>query len=190
LPIPERLWDAVRMYFVLGLSRIQRGCDSIFLVVDKFAKMAHFIPCQETSDATHIANMLFKEVVRLHGLPKSISHLIKERFPRGTYNKLNMKKIGPCNILRKFEANDYEIEFPYDVGVSSILNVANMYPYREDEAYGEENQQEVQWVKQMPVAEKPQMEKIIDRRVGKKTRRKSYFEHLVKWKGHPIEDAS
>jgi hypothetical protein len=55
---------------------------------------------------------------------------------------------------------------------------------------GEENQKEVQWVKQMPVAEKPQMEKIIDQRVGKKTQRKTYFEYLIKWKGHPIEDAS
>jgi hypothetical protein len=33
------------------------------------------------------------------------------------------------------------------------------------------------------------MEKIVDRRVGKKTRRKTYFEYLVKWKGRPVEDA-
>jgi hypothetical protein len=36
----------------------------------------------------------------------------------------------------------------------------------------------------MPVAEKPQMEKIVDQRIGKKTRRKNYFEHLIKWKRH------
>jgi hypothetical protein len=34
------------------------------------------------------------------------------------------------------------------------------------------------------------MEKIIDQRIGKKTRRKTYLEYLVKWKGHPIEDAN
>jgi hypothetical protein len=34
------------------------------------------------------------------------------------------------------------------------------------------------------------MKKTIDHRIGKKTRRKTYFEYLVKWKGHPIEDVS
>jgi hypothetical protein len=52
------------------------------------------------------------------------------------------------------------------------------------------DQENIQWEMQMPVAENPQMEKIVDQRIGKKTKRKTYFEYLVKWKGHPIEDAS
>jgi hypothetical protein len=44
-------------------------------------------------------------------------------------------------------------------------------------------------MKQFPVVEKMQMECIMDKRVGKKTRRKEYYEYLVKWKSHPVEDS-
>jgi hypothetical protein len=60
-----------------------------------------------------------------------LSYLRKERFPRGTYNQMKMKNIGPCKILRKFAANAYEIKLTYNVGISPIFNVANLYPYRE-----------------------------------------------------------
>jgi hypothetical protein len=292
LPIPKRPWDAISMDFVLGLPRTQRRFDSIFVEVVRFSKITHFIPCQKTSDATHVANLFFKEVVRLHDLNRSIVsdrdtkfvghfwrtlwknmgtnlsfissyhpqidgktkvvnkslvnlsrslvtehhnqwdqilpqaefayndspnkstgkspfqilygmqprgvselrdleqgeirstraeyfatemhklhsqiieqlqssnqkykhivdqhprelqfevgdqflvHLRKERLPRGTYNKLKMKRIGPCKILRKFDANTYEIELPDGVGISPIFNVLDLYPYRKNDIEG------------------------------------------------------
>jgi hypothetical protein len=68
-----------------------------------------------------------------------LAHLRKERFPRGTYNKLNMKKIGPCRVIRKFGANAYEIELPNGVRISLIFNVMDLYPYRVEEE-GEEDE--------------------------------------------------
>jgi hypothetical protein len=119
-----------------------------------------------------------------------LAHLRKERFPRGTYNKLKMKKIGPCRILRKFGENAYELELPEGIGISPIFNISDLYPYRAEEAGTGTEEPVVQWQKQLPVAQKPQMECILEKRAGKKTRRKQYFEYLVKWKNHPVEDAS
>jgi hypothetical protein len=59
-----------------------------------------------------------------------LTHLRKERFPRGTYNKLKMKKIGPCKIVNKFGANAYEIELPDGIRISLIFNISDLYPYK------------------------------------------------------------
>jgi hypothetical protein len=66
-----------------------------------------------------------------------------------------MKKIGPCKVIRKFGANAYEIELPDGVRISPIFNVTDLYPYRAEEAGAEDEQEEIPWMKQMHVDEKP-----------------------------------
>ncbi|RDX80172.1 hypothetical protein CR513_39304, partial [Mucuna pruriens] len=71
-----------------GLPRSQSGKECIFVVVDRFSKMAHFIACSKTNDATDVADLFFKEVVCLHGLPRII---VSDRDVKTLWNKLGTK---------------------------------------------------------------------------------------------------
>ncbi|GJW19177.1 RNA-directed DNA polymerase [Tanacetum coccineum] len=253
LPVPESPWVDVLMDFVLGLPRTQQGVDSVFVVVDRFSKMAHFIPCKKTSDAdilprlffrggsftwlahpqtdgqTEVVNRTLENIIRclcgekpklwdvslaqaefaynsaVHSStgfspfevvyktsPRHVVDLVdlpgkkniqanrmveevqathevvraniteanakykftadkhrrkklfqvgdevmvflrKERFPVGTYSKLEPKKYGPYKILRKINDNAYVVDLPNTMSISKTFNVSDIYEFHSED---------------------------------------------------------
>lgn len=57
------------------------------------------------------------------------TNLKRERLPKGIHTKLMMRRVGLCQILKKFGNNAYEIQLPSDISISPIFNVANLTPF-------------------------------------------------------------
>ena len=72
LAVPEWKWSKISMDFIIGLPRSRTGNDSIWVVVDRLTKLAHFIPVKTTFTADRLARIYIQQIVRLHGIPQSI----------------------------------------------------------------------------------------------------------------------
>jgi hypothetical protein len=72
LKVLDWKWDQIGMDFIMGLPITKSGYDSIWVVVDRLTKVAHFIPVKTTYMSAKLADIYMKRIVCLHGFPKSI----------------------------------------------------------------------------------------------------------------------
>jgi len=72
LEIPTWKWEQISMDFIDGLPRSRKGNESIWIIVDRLTKSAHFIPIRSNRTAASLAHLYVKEIIRLHGVPSSI----------------------------------------------------------------------------------------------------------------------
>ncbi|MCO5583439.1 hypothetical protein L7F22_037350 [Adiantum nelumboides] len=71
LPIPKERWESINMDFITTLPRTSKGNAQILVIVNRFSKMAHFIPCKKAASAPDIASLFVQHIFRIHGLPVS-----------------------------------------------------------------------------------------------------------------------
>jgi len=93
LPTPDRPWQRVSLDWMTGFCVTKHGFDSILVVVDYLTKLAHFIPTHKDASAEEVAQLLRRELFRLHGLPQV---LVSDRDSRlvGNYMQNLFKTLG------------------------------------------------------------------------------------------------
>jgi hypothetical protein len=72
LSIPEWMWDDISIEFIAGLPLTSHKFDSIWVMIDRLSKYAHFIPLHTHYDARWYVNIYIAHVLCLHGVPKMI----------------------------------------------------------------------------------------------------------------------
>ncbi|GJU59045.1 putative reverse transcriptase domain-containing protein [Tanacetum coccineum] len=72
LEIPEWKWDNITMDFITKLPRSSQGFDTIWVIVDRLTKSAHFLPIRENDPLDKLARLYLNRVVARHGIPASI----------------------------------------------------------------------------------------------------------------------
>jgi hypothetical protein len=72
LPIPSWKWEDISMDFIVGLPNTSQRHDSIWVIVDRLTKTAHFLPVHTTYNAKKYAEVYLDQIVHLHRIPKTI----------------------------------------------------------------------------------------------------------------------
>jgi hypothetical protein len=72
LQVIEWKCEEIAMDFIVGLPRTQSGYDSIWVILDRFTKVAHFIPVKTTYSGPQLTELYMLKIVCLHGVPKKI----------------------------------------------------------------------------------------------------------------------
>ena len=72
LSVPGWKWEEISMDFIVRLPTTQKGNDSIWVIVDRLTKSAHFIPVQTVYHPHQYVELYITHIVRLHGIPRTI----------------------------------------------------------------------------------------------------------------------
>nr|GEU70256.1 putative reverse transcriptase domain-containing protein [Tanacetum cinerariifolium] len=125
-------WERITMDFVSRLSKTPSGYDTIWVIVDRLTKSAHFMPMKKMDNMEKLTRLYLKEIVCRHGVPVLIisdrdSHIISGAVCFGKREKLSPCYIGPFKILARVGPVAYTLELPEELkGIHSMFHVLNL----------------------------------------------------------------
>jgi hypothetical protein len=79
LPIPTWKWEYISMDFIVGLPKLAKGFDSIWVIIDRHTKIAHFLPVKVKYKVATYAELYIARILSLHEVPKII---VSDRGPQ------------------------------------------------------------------------------------------------------------
>ena len=109
--VPEWKWDNISMDFVGALPKTVKGFDSIWVIVDRLMKSAHFVPIKTGMSVARLAEIYIEQIVRLHGIPSSI---VSDRDPMFTSMFWESLQAALGTTLRLSSAYHPQTEFTYN----------------------------------------------------------------------------
>jgi hypothetical protein len=89
LKILEWKWEEIGMDFIVGLPRTQAGYDSIWVIVDRLTKVAHFILVKASYSGANLVELCMSRIMCLHGVPKKIVSDRGSQFTSKFWEKLH-----------------------------------------------------------------------------------------------------
>ncbi|XP_075492386.1 uncharacterized protein LOC142530436 [Primulina tabacum] len=139
LPMPQWKWEHITTDFVMGLPRTTKGYNSIWVIVDRLTKSAHFLPVKTTFTMNHYAEFYVAEIVRLHGEKKllgpeliqqtaDIIEVIRERMKTAQSRQKSYADVRRRPL--EFEVGDHVIiKIAPLKGVHNVFHVSMLRKY-------------------------------------------------------------
>ncbi|GJU50605.1 retrovirus-related pol polyprotein from transposon TNT 1-94 [Tanacetum coccineum] len=119
--IPMWKWEKITMDFITKLPKTSNGHDTIWVIVDRLTKYAHFIPTRETDSMETLTRLYIKEIVSQHGVPISIisdhDSLFTSRFWQSLQSALGTQLDMSTTYHPETDGQKEEIEFLANPGL-------------------------------------------------------------------------
>ncbi|GJR29245.1 putative reverse transcriptase domain-containing protein [Tanacetum coccineum] len=124
--IPEWKWEGIAMDFVTKLPRTSSGHDTIWVIVDRLTKYAHFLPMREDYKMERLARLYLNEIVARHGVPISIISDRDSQFTSRFWQSMQEALGTRLDMSTAYHPQtDGQIEFSYNNSYHSSVRCAS-----------------------------------------------------------------